>query len=162
MSYNRNRLTAYATYADLKLDFEDPDIPEARQTIGTALVSFRIRPDTTASVYATEGLAFTAISSTGIIETESRGLNLRQVFGRRLEASVFLQDGIQTFINSNTPGRVDDLEAYGFQIRFELTDNLTLTGQLREETWDSTFDEFDRPTSSVGFGIEFGGNLLPW
>ena len=162
LSYDRNRLNAYLTYADLKLDYEDPAIPEGRQRIGRGLVSFRIRPDTTVSVYAAEGLAFTTISSTGIIETETRGLQLKQGFGRRLEASVFVEDGTQTFVDSDNPGRVDNLEAYGLRILFELTDNLALTGQLREETWDSTFDDFDRSTSSVGFGIEFGGDLLPW
>lgn len=162
LSYNRRRLTARVTYSDLEFDYVDPELPSTRQTTGTALVLVRIRPDTTVGAHAAEGLAFTTISSTGIIETEGLGFSLRQNLSQRLEASAFIDSGTQSFVDIQNPGRVDDYEAIGLGFRLKVNDGFALTGQLREESWDSTFSEFDRSSSGLSLGLEVGGDLLPF
>ncbi len=162
LRYDRSKLNVYLSYSDLRIDFDDLARPDLERILGTANVAFRMKPKTTVTAYATDGLAFSVISSSGIIESEYRGLALGQSLSQRLEMGAFAEVGRQTFLDDQNLGRVDDLEAFGLMIRFDLTEGATLTGQVREETWDSTIDDFDRLTSSIGFGIEFGGDLLPW
>ncbi len=162
LSYQRRRLDVDLTYSDLEIDFVSPELGERSQSFGTARVALEFRGDTTASVFAAEGLAFAVNSSTGIIESERRGLSLTRGFSSRFDAGLFAEVGTETFVDSQQPGRVDDLEAIGLRIRFELRDDLAITGDFTERTWDSNLDEFDRSTTGIGIGIELGGELLPW
>lgn len=160
--FESGRLEASAEVSDLDFDFDAGTRPGAKRTIGSALIAFELRPRTRASVYLADRLSFTTFSTEGIIEFESRGLALQQSLGRRLEATLFGEVGRQAFDDPVNPGRVDDLDAYGLLMRFELTKVLSLTASVRDEEWTSTLALLDRSTSSVGFGIEVEGDLLPW
>lgn len=162
LKFVRDRLHVNAEYSDLEIEFDSPATPKLNQVIGSALVSFSLRPKTTVSLFLSDQLAFTTISTEGIIESDSQGVSLRQGLGERLEADLFGEIGTQTFDDPQSAGRTDELEAFGLTLRLDLTERLTLTATLRDQRWDSTFSEFDRSSSSLGLGIEVGGDLLPW
>jgi hypothetical protein len=162
LEFARDRLHVNAEYSDLEFEFDSPATPRLNQVVGSALISFSLRPRTTASLFLSDQLAFTTISTEGIIESNSQGISLRQDLGERLEADLFGETGTQTFDDPQNPGRTDELEAFGLTLRFDLTERLTLTATLRDQRWNSTFSEFDRSSSSLGLGVEVGGDLLPW
>lgn len=162
LNYERNRLTVDLDYADLQLDFPAGDSRSGRQEFGKALAALKVRPETTVSLYAARGLSFTVISTTGVIEFQTWGLALRQGLGERLEATVFAESGREEFLDSLGPSRIDDREAIGINLEYELTQRLSLTGRYREDRRNSTLEGFDRSTSTVGFGIRFAGDLIPW
>lgn len=162
LRYQRDRLSIRAGYSQLELDFEDPALSDRSQMIGSASLAFSFRPKTTATVYFTDHLAFTTLSTEGIIEAQGRGLAIKQGFGSRLEASVFAETRDQVFTDPQNPGRKDDLEAFGVSLVFDLRDKLTLSATLSDAMQNSTEVGLDYSYSTFALGLGFASDLLPW
>ncbi len=161
-AYQTGRAQMNVEWANLSIDYDDPLLGDAEQSIGTANLIYKLRAATTVALRAQESLSFAVSSPTGIVESRFAGVALNHDFSSRFSAGVFADNGTSTFVEPESSEREDDLEALGLTAALKLSNNFTLTGRFTEETWDSNQPQFDRSNTRLGLRIELHEELLPW
>jgi len=78
--------------------------------------------------------------------------------GRRMSVGVFAEFGEDSFeaISNTAAERIDDQNAFGVSVNFELRDTIGLVIRATQSEYDSNFDDFDRKITTLGFQLELG------
>lgn len=77
---------------------------------------------------------------------------------RRSALGLFAEVGEDAFeaVSAGAPDRIDDVVAWGINLRIELWDLLLLSIDATLTDYDSNFEGFDRETTTIGFGLQLG------
>jgi hypothetical protein len=119
---------------------------------------------TDATLFGARNVVYSAVVETGVFLEDRIGLSLRRDFGERFQGRAFYELGDTETIEvvGFDPAPAYEFDSYGVTVDFELSANSTLTASLAETTFESELPGFDRKSSSVGIGVRFGDDSLPW
>jgi hypothetical protein len=77
---------------------------------------------------------------------------------------VFVETGTLDFESSNPArsDRIDDLNAFGGTLAFDLSDSVTAHVDFSEVEYTSNIPGIDRSITRIGAGLAIGRGLVPW
>ena len=143
-------------FRDLEAD-EGSEFGTFDETTGALEALFNLSPRTTLLTYArrSQSLSVALENAFAIAETQGARFNYasgRAVFGLFAEIG---EVGFET-VSSARVDRVDDVTAFGADLRFDVGDLLSLTVNVLHTDYDSNIDLFDRDITNFGVGLQLG------
>ncbi|MFQ5525870.1 MAG: hypothetical protein ACE5GX_06365 [Thermoanaerobaculia bacterium] len=162
VEYQSERIELELTALEREVEFANPALGREELKAGNARLRLRLTPATSLSLYGARSLALAALEADGYVVQDRFGASLTSELASRFEVTVLAETGESEFREPDPSDRRDALSVLGAVLLWKARPELGLRVSIREVTWDSNLDAFDRSQQYLGIDLVLGTGLFPW